>query len=125
FVRQSAPAEPVGAGKSGDSALRADRAITKVKIVLNGSDGFVYVGAVGVTVNHHRIPRRPSEELIDRNIENFSAYVPESSVNRADCRHRHRPATPIGTLVKVLPCVFDSARVAPDQERDQMVIQIA
>src|SRR5712692_9993618 len=98
-IHLAAP-DSVGAREPGDSGLRANGAVAQFQIVLNGGDGFVYIGAVGMTVNHHAIPRRSSEELIDGHAQNLPAYVPERSVYRANRRHGHRAATPIGAFVK-------------------------
>jgi len=110
---------------AGDRALRAHRTVTHVDVVPDRFDRVVQRLAVRVAVDHHRLARSAAEQLIDRRIERFPADVPERCVDRTDRRHRHGPAAPVRTLIKVVPRVLDAARVAADQERHDMVGQIA
>ena len=43
----------------------------------------------------------------------------------AIARHRHRPAPPVGALVEVLPGVLDAPRVAADEQRHDVIGQVA
>src|SRR5690606_8485688 len=49
----------------------------------------------------------------------------ERRVYRGDGAHRHRATPPVGALVEVLPGVLDAPRIATDEERQQVVVQVA
>src|SRR5262249_32631430 len=50
---------------------------------------------------------------------------PERRVDGADGRHRHRPSPPVRPFVEILPRVLDASRVAADEQRDDVVREIA
>ena len=81
--------------------------------------------AVGVAVDHHVVARLAAQQLVHRHAQRLALDVPQRRVDRRDRRHRHRPAAPVRALVKVVPDVLDAPRVAPDQQRDHVVGQVA
>jgi hypothetical protein len=125
FVRLRSLGDAVSVIQPRDAALRADRGVSEIGLPGDGMDGVVERLAVRVRVDHDAIPRRPAEQLVDRHVERLAANIPERHVHGGNRRHRHRAAAPVGALVEVLPCVLDAPRVAADEQRHDMLAQIA
>jgi hypothetical protein len=77
-----------------------------------------------VAVDHHRITRRAAEQLVDRHVQRLAEQIPQRGIDRRNRRHRDRTAPPVRAFVEVLPDVFDPARVAANQERNDVVAQV-
>ena len=50
--------------------------------------------------------------------------VPQRDIDRGDRRHRHRAATPIRAAIQELPRVFDASRIAADEIRDHVLLEV-
>jgi hypothetical protein len=80
--------------------------------------------AVGVAIDHDPRAAGPAQQLVDGQAGELALDVPQRGVDRGDRRHGHRPPTPVGALVQVLPDVLDLVGVAADQAGDDVVGQI-
>jgi hypothetical protein len=107
-----------------DPALGADCLVAERLVVSDGGDGVVERLAVGVSVDHHAFPRRAAQKLIDRHVQGLPGDVPERRIHRPDRGHRHRTTAPVRALVEVLPGVLDPARVAADEEGDDVLAEV-
>ena len=76
-------------------------------------------------VDEHGFARRPAKKLIDRRAKRLALDVPQRCIDGADRRHRHGTPTPVRAGVEVLPRVFDAARVAADEQRHDVIAQVA
>src|SRR4029077_5568985 len=125
LVKHFAAADAVGAGETGDAALRANGFVTELGILGDSRDGGIDVFAIGMAVDEDGVAGSAAEQLIDGNVEGFALDVPERSVDRGDRGHGDRAAAPVRAFVKVLPEVFDATGVAADEKRDDVIGQIA
>ena len=117
--------DPVGVIETGDAALRADRQVAERLMLRHRREGVVERLAVGVRVDQDAVARRAAEELIHRHVQRLALDVPQRHVHGRDRRHRHRTAPPVGAFVEVLPGIFDASRVAPDQQRRDVIGEVA
>ena len=124
FIIELAPPHPIGILDAGHPGLGADRLVTHVDIVANRFHRFCNVAAIGMAINHHPIAAAPAEQLVQRHAGHLGLDIPQGNIDRGHCAHRHRPAAPIGTAIKVLPDILDPARIHADQARDHVVFQI-
>jgi len=83
------------------------------------------VGATGVGVDHDAVAGRPAEKLVHRQSGNLALDVPERGIHRGDRRHGDRPAAPVRPAVEVLPHVLDAGGILADQQRHDVVPQVA
>src|SRR4029077_5168320 len=125
LVVHFAAADAVGGGETGNAALRANGFVAELGVSGNGCDGGIDVFTIGVAVDEDGVARSTSEQLIDRNIEGFTLDVPKRGVDRGDGGHGYRAAAPVRALIEVLPSVFDAARVAADEKRNDVIGEIA
>ena len=125
FVVKFSAADAVSRLQSWHSGLHSNGVIPEADILGNRGERLVDVFAVGVPVDENGLARRAPEQLIHRHTQRLALNIPERGVDGADRRHRHRPAPPISARIEVLPRVFDAARVAADEQRDDVVAQIA
>ena len=77
-----------------------------------------------MAVDEHRVARSAAEQLIHGRIERLAENVPERRIDRGDRRHRDRAAAPVRAFVEVLPDVLDAARVAADEQRQHVIVQV-
>src|SRR5467141_2089582 len=124
LVIHFAAADAVGACEAGDAALRANGFVAELGVGGYGDDGVPDVVAAGVAVDEDGVAGGAAEQLVDGNVEGFALDVPERGVHRRDGGHGYRAAAPVRALVKVLPEVFDAARVAADEKRNDMIGEI-
>ena len=124
FVEQIAPAHAVDLVQAGHAALRADRAVAHVGVAQHLVDGVLDVRAVGVAVDHHAGTALAAQQLVQRQAGGLGLQVPQRGVDGGDGGHGDRAATPVGTLVQVLPDILDLVRVAADQAGDDVFGQI-
>src|SRR5260370_23539100 len=123
-VHFAAP-NPVCALQSGNTAFRANRPIAELDVRRNSLDGFLDVLPAGASINENSVAGGASQQLIDGHIQSLALDVPDRCVNRGNRTHGDRATAPVGTLVKVLPDVLDPPCIAPDQEWNDMVGEIA
>src|SRR5229473_3761656 len=125
LVKHFAAADTIGALKAGDAALRANGSVAELGIVGDSRDGGIDVFTIGVAVDQDGVARRAPEQLIDGHVEGFALDVPERGVDRGDGGHGDGAAAPVRAFIEVLPSVFDAARVAADEKRDDVIGEIA
>ena len=115
----------VNRGQAGDADLAADGDMALVALAADGVDGLLDAHALGVGVDHRLLPRGAAQQLVQRHVRRLGLDVPQRHVDGRDRGHGDRPAPPIGALVEILPDVLDLRRVAADQKRRDMVLQVA
>ena len=76
-------------------------------------------------IDQNLVAALASEQVVDRNAERLALDVPQRHVDGRDGGHGHRPSTPVGAAVEIVPDVFRLKRIAPDQARHQVILQIA
>ena len=116
-------ARAVDIRKPGDADLDADGLIALLLALADRFDGLGDIAALGVGIAQHLLATRAAEKLIERHVGGLGLDVPKRGIDAGDRRHGDRAAAPIGALVEILPDVLDAARVAADQERDEMVLR--
>jgi hypothetical protein len=84
----------------------------------------VDVLAIRVAIHEHAVARTSAEQLIERLIAHLAEDVPQRDVDRRNGRHRHGAAAPVRTTIEKLPDVLDAARVAADEVRHQVILEI-
>ena len=114
----------VGLVESRHAGLHADRLVAHLDVAPDGFDRFAVIAAVGVTVDHHPVTASAAEQLIDRHAGALALDVPQRHVDCGNCRHRHRPAAPVSAAIQVLPDILDGARIAPDQARNHVLVEV-
>src|SRR5581483_10961701 len=102
-----------------------NRPVSSVQELCKRFHSLLKIRAAGMAIDHYGLARRPSQQLIKRNIETFGFDVPESSIYGSNGAHGDRPTPPVSALVEVMPRVFDLASVTPDQQRNNVIGQIA
>ena len=108
-----------------DADLHANRLVAHLAI---GGDLLEHLGdglGAGVPVDHDAIAGPAAQQLVDGHPGRFALEVPQRGVDRRDRGHRDGPAPPVGALVQVLPGVLDAVPVAADQQRADVIDQIA
>src|SRR5215469_4991559 len=125
FVVVAALSDAVGARQARDSALNANGLIALSHESRDRFHGLFKVGAAGVSVDHQAVPRSAPEKLVERDAEALRLDVPKCSVDRRDGGHGHRSTAPIGAFVEVLPGVCNAASIATDEQRRDVIGQIA
>ena len=106
------------------AALRTNRLEAFFLIFGKGLQGFRDVATRGVAIDHHVFARGTAQQLIDRQIGDFSLDVPQCHIDRANRRHGHRAAPPVSAFIEVLPYIFNFLRIAANQQRADMILQI-
>ena len=106
------------------AALRANRLEAFFLIFGKGLQGFRNIAASGVAIDHHMFARGTAKQLIDRQIGDFPLDVPQCHIDRANRRHGHRAAPPVSAFIEVLPYIFNFLRIAANQQRADMILQI-
>ena len=124
FVRVLETGNAVGLLDAGHAALRAHRLVALRDVLADFGAALVDVLAVRVSVDERAFARAAAEQLVQRLIAHLAEDVPQRDVDRGDRRHRHRAAAPVRTAIEELPDVFDAARVAADQIRHQVVLEV-
>ena len=123
----------VGILQAGDSirlldarhaALRTHRLVSLRDVLTDFGAAFVDVLAVRVAIYQRAFARAPAQQLIQRLIRHLAEDVPQRDVDRRDRRHGHRTAAPICPAIEELPDVLDAPRVAADEIRHQMILQV-
>src|SRR6267142_5501092 len=125
LIKHFAAANAVGAVESGDATLRANGFVAELGVFGDGGNSVVDIFAAGVAVHQDGFARGAAEQLIDRNVERFAFDVPERGIDRRDGGHGDGAATPVRAFVKILPDIFDAARVAANQKRGYVIGEIA
>ena len=92
---------------------------------LDRLDGGIDRIAVRVAVNQHGLARRAAQQLIDGNAKRLALDVPQRRVDGRDRGHRDRAAPPVGAFVEKLPDVLDAACVTSDEQRQDVIGQVA
>ena len=106
------------------TALRTHRLVTHCDVLADLVAGFLDVLAVRVPINQRAFARAAAEQLIDRLVRHLAENVPERDVDGGNRSHRYRAASPVRTAIEKLPDVLDTARVAADEIRYQVVLEI-
>ncbi len=75
-------------------------------------------------IDQRPFTRPAAEQLIQRQARHLAENVPQRHVDSCDGRHRDRATPPVRASIEELERVLDSARITPDQVRDQMVREI-
>ena len=109
---------------AGHAALRADRLVSLRDVFADLGAALVDVLAVRMAVDEHAFARAPAEQLVQRRLAHLAEDVPQRDVDRGDRRHRHRAAAPVRAAIEELPDVLDAPRVAADQIRHQVVLEV-
>ena len=125
FIGSAAVAYSIGTGQSGYSRLRPNRLVASFPVDRNGLYGLLNVGPAGMPVDQDRLARGTAQKLVQRRVQRFSLDIPERGIDRGDRRHGDRPAAPIPPFIEVLPGVLNAPGVASDQQRDEVIAQIA
>ena len=118
-------ADAVRLRQSRNAGLRPHGRVAELQVAGDGRHRLLDGRAVGVAVDQHRVARGATEQLIDRRIERLAADVPQRRIHGTDRRHGDGPAAPVGALIEVLPRVLDAPRVAADQQRDDVIGEVA
>ena len=80
--------------------------------------------AARVRVGERSHTRAPAQQLIDRHAGALALDVPQRHVDAGERRHLHRAAPPVRPAIEVLPDILDGFRVAPDQQRRNVLFQV-
>jgi hypothetical protein len=110
---------------TGNPRLRAHRLIAELHVLRNCRDGLLHVGPIGVAVDHHGVPWGSAEETVDGHSRRLAEDVPEGRIDSGNGSHGDRTPAPIGALVEHLPDGLDAPRVAPDEHRHDVILEIA
>ena len=124
FVRILQAGNAVSLLDAGHAALRAHRLVALRDVLADFGAALVDVLAVRMSVDERAFARASTEQLVQRLIAHLAEDVPQRDVDRGDCRHRHGAAAPVRTAIEKLPDIFDAARVAADQIRHQVVLEV-
>ena len=126
LVRGVALGDAVDRLQSRHAALRADRLVAQRAVALDRVErlGDVAARSRGRRPARRRATRRPAAGRAACPAS-LALDVPQRHVDRGDRRHRHRAAPPVRALVEVLPDVLDALRVAADQQRAEVVGEVA
>jgi len=117
-------ADPVGLLQPGHAGLHADRLEAFLLVFLHRLDRLGVVAAVGVAVDHEAVAALAPEQLVHRHAGQLPLDVPECHVDGRDGGHGHGTAPPVGATVEVLPDVFDVARIAADEAREHVLVEV-
>ena len=105
--------------------MRANCLISEPDVIGDSFDRLLDVLPTRVAIDKNAVAGSASQQLVDRCVQSFPFDIPKCRVNRGNRAHRDGATAPVRALVKVLPDVFDPSRIASDQERNDMVGEIA
>ncbi len=115
----------VDRAEPGNAGLDPDRAVALREMGAHRVQQFGNFAARGVPVRERARAGGAAEQLVQRHAGRLGLDVPQGGVDGGDRRHGHRPAPPVRASVQVLPGVLDTGGVPADQQRCDMVAQIA
>ena len=119
-----APADPIGELNARNPGLSADGPVAHVEIPADRIDRLLDVVPVGVAVDQHPVAALPAEQIVERHARGLGLDVPQGHIDRSDRPHRDRTAPPIGAAIEKLPDILDPERIAADQRRHDMILEI-
>ena len=111
--------------QSGDRGLDADRPVSLIEVRPHVVEQLGKITAGCVAVGHQSGSGCAAEQLVQRHPGGFRLDVPQRDIDGGDRRHRHRPAAPVCAAVEKLPGVLDLVGVPADQQRNDVITQIA
>jgi hypothetical protein len=117
--------DSVDGAETWDRGLDSDRLIALVEIGAHVIEQLRQVASGGVAVRHESGTGCAAEQLVQRHVRGLGLDVPERDIYRRDRRHGDRPATPVRAAVEKLPGVFNLVGIPPDQQRNDVITQVA
>src|SRR5260370_9523802 len=121
LVVHFAAAYSVGSRQAGNTALRADRIISDADVIGNSFGRLLDVLSTRVTIDKNTVAGSAPQQLVDRRIQSLAFDIPKCRVNGGNRAHRDGATAPVRALVKVLPDVFDPARLPSDHKSNDIV----
>src|SRR5439155_25569609 len=107
-----------------DAELDAHRLVAALDVPVHPVDHLFRVAAVRVAVDEDAVARAPAEQLVHGHAGRLALEVPERGVDGRDRGHPDGPAAPVRALVQVLPRVLDPRRVASDEQRADVILEV-
>src|SRR6187399_1897122 len=108
----------------GYATLRAHGLVALGDVLAHFRAALVDVLAIRMAVHEYAVARTTAEQSIERQARHLAENVPQRHVDSGERGHLHRSATPVRAAIEKLPDVLDAPRVAADEIRHHVVLQI-
>ena len=118
-------AHPVDRADPLDAHLHADRAVSEVQETGHLVEHLGHGLAVGVPVDGDAVAAPAAQQLVHGQAGHLALDVPEGRVDGRDRGHGDRAAAPVAALVEELPGVLDAGRVPAEEQRADVVGEVA
>src|SRR5439155_12365778 len=117
-------ADAVSGGKSGNSRLRTNGAISHADVLSNFIAGFLNITSVSVTVDQSAGSALAAEQVVHRRTESLTFDIPERDIHSGNGGHGHGATTPIGATVQILPNILGLKGIASNNAGNHVILQI-
>ena len=108
-----------------NSALGANGGIAHLPVALYLVHGLCDVAPGSMGIDQDMVAALAAEQVVDRDTERLALDVPKRHIDGRDGGHGNRPSPPVRTAIEIMPDVFSLKRIAPDQARNEVILQIA
>ena len=115
---------PVRSLESGNRHLGANAFEAALDRVTSAVFHLREIASARVRVSQSADPGASAEQLVDGHAGALALDVPEREVHSRERGHLHRTSAPVRAAVEILPGVLDALRVAADEQRRDVLLEV-